>query len=259
MRPEQIALTLYTLRDHCQDVTSLRSTLKKVKDIGYPAIQISGVGVQDPKIIRELAEEVGLVICATHEPSQKILEEPAEVVDRLNILGCTHTAFPHPGSYAIDSMEACLVLANKLESAGKILRDGGKQLSYHNHELEFLRYEHKSILELILTNTDSKFLQAELDTFWVQKGGEDPVEWCRKMRGRLPLLHLKDYVVTLDREVLFGEVGVGSLNWDAIIHAADEAGCEWFIVEQDSSTRDPFESIKMSFDFLMQKAEALGS
>ena len=70
MRPEQIALTLYTLRDHCQDVTSLRSTLKKVKDIGYPAIQISGVGVQDPKIIRELAEEVGLVICATHEASQ---------------------------------------------------------------------------------------------------------------------------------------------------------------------------------------------
>ena len=50
------------------------------------------------------------------------------------------------------------------------------------------------------------------------------------MRGRLPLLHLKDYVVTLDREVLFGEVGVGSLNWDAIIRAADDAGCEWFIV-----------------------------
>ena len=65
------------------------------------------------------------------------------------------------------------------------------------------------ILELILTNTDSKFLKAELDTFWVQKGGEDPVEWCRKMRGRLPLLHLKDYVVNLDREVLFGEVNPG--------------------------------------------------
>ena len=77
--------------------------------------------------------------------------------------------------------------------------------------------------------------------------------------GRLPLLHLKDYMVTLDREILFGEVGVGSLNWDAIIRAADEAGCEWFIVEQDSGTRDPFESIKMSFDYLMQKAEALGS
>ena len=135
MRPEQIALTLYTLRDHCQDVTSLRSTLKKVKEIGYSAIQISGVGVQDPNIIRELAEEVGLIICATHEPSHKILEEPAEVVERLNMLGCTHTAFPHPGSYAIDSMEACLVLANKLESAGKILRDGGKQLSYHNQFL----------------------------------------------------------------------------------------------------------------------------
>jgi sugar phosphate isomerase/epimerase len=76
------------------------------------------------------------------------------------------------------------------------------------------------------------------------------------MKGRLPLLHLKDYVVTLEREILFGEVGTGSLNWDAIIREADEAGCEWFIVEQDTSTRDSFESIKMSFDFLMQKAEA---
>ena len=54
MRPEQIALTLYTLRDHCQDINSLRSTLKKVKDIGYPAIQISGVGVQDLKIFLQL-------------------------------------------------------------------------------------------------------------------------------------------------------------------------------------------------------------
>ncbi|HBM51994.1 MAG TPA: sugar phosphate isomerase/epimerase, partial [Deltaproteobacteria bacterium] len=49
-----------------------------------------------------------------------------------------------------------------------------------------------------------------------------------------PLLHLKDYVVTLEREILFGEVGTGSLNWDAIIREADEAGCEWFIVEQDT-------------------------
>ena len=77
------------------------------------------------------------------------------------------------------------------------------------------------------------------------------------MKGRLPLLHLKDYVVTLEREILFGEVGTGSLNWDAIIREADEAGCEWFIVEQDTSTRDSFASVKMSFDFLMQKTEAL--
>ena len=258
MRPEQIALTLYTLRDYCRDVTSLRSTLKKVKEIGYPAIQVSGVGVQDPKVIRELAEDVGLTICATHEPPNKILEEPIAVVERLNVLGCKHTAFPHPGSYAIDSMEACLELSKRLEGSGKLLRDGGKQLSYHNHELEFVRYENQSILELILTNTDAKFLQAELDTFWVQKGGEDPVAWCRKMQGRLPLLHLKDYVVTLEREIRFGEVGIGSLDWDSIIQEADAAGCEWFIVEQDSSTRDPFESIKMSFDFLMQKTEALG-
>ena len=73
------------------------------------------------------------------------------------------------------------------------------------------------------------------------------------------MLHLKDYAVTLNREILFGEVGVGNLNWDAIIREADKAGCEWFIVEQDSSTRDPFESIKMSFDFLLQKAETLGA
>jgi sugar phosphate isomerase/epimerase len=256
MRPEQIALTLYTLRDHCQDVSSLKSTLRKVKEVGYPAIQISGVGVQDPKIIRDLVDEAGLVICATHESSKNLLEEPEGVVERLNILGCQHTAFPHPGPYPIDSVEACLQLASQLEHTGKILRAGGKQLSYHNHELEFVRYGNHSIMELILSNTDPKFLQAELDTFWIQKGGENPVEWCRKMKGRLPLLHLKDYVVTLESEILFGEVGTGSLNWDDIIREADVAGCEWFIVEQDKSTRDAFESIKLSFDFLMKKAEA---
>mgnify|MGYP000187854655 CR=1 FL=1 len=76
-------------------------------------------------MIRELADEIGLIICATHEPSHKILEAPAEVVERLNILGCKHTAFPHPGSYAIDSREACLVLANSWRVQGKSCVMGG--------------------------------------------------------------------------------------------------------------------------------------
>lgn len=254
MNKNQIALTLYTLRKYCRNEADLKSTLIRVKDIGYRAIQISGVGVMSPEIIRRIAEDVGLIICATHEPAEQILNQPKDVVKRLNQLGCMHTAFPFPQGYNLDSKEVCLELARKLDHSGQVLRQSGKILSYHNHDLEFVRYGNQSILEIIFNNTNPLHVQGELDTFWVQKGGEDPVTWCQKLKGRMPLLHLKDYVVTLDREVQFGEIGAGNLNWKRIIAEADEGGCEWFIVEQDTCTNDPFDSIRISYEYLIKMA-----
>ena len=254
MKLSQIALTLYTLRDFCSNEINFASTLKRVREIGYQAVQISGVNVESAERVRHLVAEEGLVICATHEPSQTIIETPGKVVERLQTLGCRYTAFPAPGPYPVDSKESCLKLARQLDASGAVLRDAGQVLTYHNHDIEFYRFDDQTILELIYENTDHQNLQGELDTFWVQKGGADPVAWCRKLKGRLPLLHLKDYMVTQQREVQYGEVGYGNLDWTSILQAAEASGCQWFIVEQDTSTRDLFRSVKMSFDTLSRMA-----
>ena len=92
-----------------------------------------------------------------------------------------------------------------------------------------------------------KHLKAELDTYWVQAGGGDPVAWIRKCAGREPLLHLKDMCVTPSREQRFAEIGEGNLNWPDILKAAEQGGVEYYLVEQDQCyERTPLESLAIS-------------
>jgi len=84
----------------------------------------------------------------------------------------------------------------------------------------------------------------------VHHGGGDCVSWCRRLRGRLPFIHLKDYAITLERKPTYCEIGNGTLPFDRIIDEAERSGCRWFIVEQDTCPGDPFESLKISFEYL---------
>ncbi len=250
MRIEQLGVQLYTLRDYLKTPADIVSSLKKVRQIGYRCVQVSGMGpIEDDELIRILNDEE-LICCAIHEPSDKILNNPQAVVERLNNLDCRYTAYPYPGGVDFSSIQNVVTFARRLDAAGKVLREAGKVLAYHNHSIEFQRIEGRLILELIYENSSSKNLQAELDTYWVQHGGADPAEWCRKLQGRLPLLHMKDYVITNGNVPTFAEVGGGNLNWKNIIAEAEKAGCKWFLVEQDDCEGCPFESLEKSFKYI---------
>ena len=54
----------------------------------------------------------------------------------------------------------------------------------------------------------------------------------------------------------FSEIGNGVLDWKRILAAAEKAGTEWLIVEQDTCPGDPFDSIKISFDYLQALLKA---
>jgi sugar phosphate isomerase/epimerase len=250
MKLEQVAIQLYTLRDHAKTAADLAKTLKRVADIGYQAVQISGIGPIPEDEVTKMLQDNNLVCCATHENGDKILNEPAEVVEKLRKLGCKYTAYPYPAGIDFNSKDSVKELIEKLNAAGKLLHENGQVLAYHNHAMEFYKIDGKTILDWIYDSTDPKYVLGEPDTYWVQAGGADPVEWCRKLKNRLPLIHLKDYAIDEKHQPRFAEIGSGNLNFPAIIAAAEEAGCEWFIVEQDSCPGDPFESIKMSFDYI---------
>jgi sugar phosphate isomerase/epimerase len=129
MKLEQVAIQLYTLRELCKDEESLHNTLKKVKEIGYQAIQVSGIGPIDPATVAKFAKEQGLVICATHEPGVEIINNPEKVVEKLNILGCDYTAYPYPG-YDLSSSDQVAEMITALERSTQVLRNAGKKLCY---------------------------------------------------------------------------------------------------------------------------------
>lgn len=250
MKIDQVAAQLYTVRDFCKTPADIAASLKKVRAIGYPAVQVSGLGPIAEEELCALLDAEGLVCCATHEPGDRILNEPQRVVERLRKLRCRLTAYPYPGGIKLDTLAEVKAFAARLNQAGRVLHDAGMQLAYHNHHIEFRRYGNRNLMEILFAETDPRYLLGEPDTYWVQHGGGDPVEWCKRLNGRLPILHLKDYTVLPDNKVTFSEVGNGNLNWKAIIAAADAAGCQWYAVEQDTCPGDPFDSLRQSFEFI---------
>ncbi|MDF2440629.1 MAG: hypothetical protein JWN98_1613 [Abditibacteriota bacterium] len=250
MQINQIAAQLYTLREYLQTPQDIAASLKKVRTIGYEAVQVSGMGPICEEELVSICDGEGITICATHESTDTILNEPQRVVERMQKLSCAYTAVPYPNGLSLDSVASVEAYAARIDAAGKVLFDNDLTLMYHNHEIEFARIDGQMVLEVLYDSTDPNHLQGEIDTYWVQFGGGDPVDWCQRLQNRLPVIHLKDYAVSTDRKPMFAEIGYGNLNWPAILDAAQEAGCQWFVIEQDTTPGDPFDSLKMSFDFL---------
>jgi sugar phosphate isomerase/epimerase len=250
MKISQVALQLYTLRNFLKTPDQIAETLKKVAAIGYQAVQVSGMTPIPEDDLNAILKEEGLMCCATHEDGKTIRQEPEKVVARLKKLNCRYTAYPYPGGVDWKQRGDLDLLVRDLDRAGAVLRAAGQVLTYHNHGIEFVPVEGKTALDYIYDHSSPENLLAELDTYWVQYGGGNPAAWCRKMKGRLPLLHLKDYSFTTEDKPAFASIGSGNLDWPEIISAAEESGCEWFIVEQDTCTGDPFDAVKSSFDYI---------
>ena len=250
MKIEQIAVQLYTLRDFTEIPFDFVATMKRVREIGYHGVELAGTAGLAPVEAVKIVRDAGLQICSSHEAAEMILDQPQQVVDRLGEFGITHAVYAHPDG--VDMSDAAQVdkLIADLDAAGAVLRRAGMTLCYHNHALEYFQRDGSTVLDDIFARTSSQHLQAELDIHWVQAGGGDPAETCRRLAGRLPLLHVKDYAVNAGGDRQFAEVGYGNLNIPEILAAAECAGCKWFIVEQDTCPSDPFECVARSLDYL---------
>ena len=99
-------------------------------------------------------------------------------------------------------------------------------------------------------------MQFELDTFWVQTGGGDVVDWIKRLQGRMDVVHFKDMASDGQAKQIMAEIGQGNLNWDGIIQACRSIGVKWYLVEQDVCQRSPFESLDISRRFLNGKGIA---
>jgi len=242
-----IAAQMFTLRDFCKTPADIAKTCGKLKAAGFDAVQASGLGPIETKELAKILSGEGLVCAATHEQWEKLEGQTERVAEEHHILGCKHTA---PGSLppAFRTPEGYPLFAAGLTKVGRALSKLGITLSYHNHAFELEKFPKdggKLGLDILIEKSDPKVANFEIDTYWIQYGGGDPATWIRKVKGRIPLLHLKDMTMRANK-VTMAEVGEGNLDWKGILAAAKEAGVQWYIIEQDVCERDPFESLKIS-------------
>lgn len=240
-----IGLQLYTVRDVLAE--DLDAGLAQVASIGYQYVELAGLYGKTAAEFKALLDKHGLKAIAAHEGADGFFGDPSAVAERANLFGYSHVVCPY-----LDESQRAIgygKLAGQLIEVSNVLGGHGLTVCYHNHDFEWQPDVHapdKRGVDLLFDGTD---LNSELDVYWVKKAGDNPLDWMKKLSGRLPILHMKDMADTPDQG--FAEVGTGTIDFPAIIQAAESHGVKYLVVEQDSNWAvSPMESAKVGLENL---------
>jgi len=266
-----VALQLYSVRDDA--AANLDDTLRQVKEMGYDGVEFAGLYGIPAEEVRDMCAKYGLVPISAHVPIKSMIEDVRKTFEEYKTVGVKYVVIPHVSAEYCKADEKFPDLVKYAAEFGKVAKEYGLQLGYHNHDFEFTNMigdEH--MLDVLYASVDADLLKTQLDTCWVNVGGENPAEYVRKYSGRCPTVHLKDFVgqksenmyaligvkndadkkAAENQEFELRPVGSGVQDFPAILKAAEEAGAQWVIVEQDRPAlgKTPLECAKMSIEYL---------
>ena len=241
MRPEQISLQLYTVRQ--ETARDMPGTLRRISEIGYPAVEFAGYGDISPEDLRTVLDDLGLSASGAHVPVGSWETDPQAIIADMHTLDCAHAILPMvPPEHRTDESVAAN-LAESLNRWGELCGQEGVTFSYHNHDFEFAPLGGTTMWDVLVRETDPRLVHFELDLYWVRYGGWDPEPLLSDLGDRISLVHLKDMASDERRSDL--PVGEGTMPWTGLLEAADAAGVEWYIAEQDNP-RDALEDVRTS-------------
>lgn len=258
MPSQKLAVQLYTIRDFIKTERELADSLAKISAIGYPAVQLSAVGAMNgdqpevsPAAAKQMLDDNGLKCIATHRSWDNLAQRTDEEIEFHHTLGCDFAAIGGiPASYGEKGAAGYAEFARDAAPVIARLKAAGIRFGFHNHSHEFERAGtgRGSLYDILLEQGGPDMLM-EIDIYWVQHAGLDPVRLVERCHGRMPVIHLKDKEVA-ERNPVMAPIGEGNLDWSHILPACAAAGVEWYAVEQDTCRRDPFDCLKSSFEFL---------
>ena len=254
MQKPTMAIQLYTLRDFIQTAQDFDTTLARLARLGVQDVQISAIGDIPAEIQRDLLQKHGMQVCVTHKSFDWLTQSPMEAVEHHRTIGCDAIgigAAPTDARYNTKSVRAFI---EKAQGAAKVFRENGMQFHYHNHAFEFNRLDDHvcCMMDLLLQETDPELFMFIPDLAWIRYGGQDPAEFLYKMRGRVKVVHFKDYIIDKNGYRKFVSLGQGVVDLKACYNAVCELGIPYIAYEQDCdwTDGDPFKSTEESWAFL---------
>ncbi|MCP3731012.1 sugar phosphate isomerase/epimerase [Sphingomonas sp. MG17] len=276
-----IGVQLYSVGPEA--AADLDGTLGKLAAIGYRTVELAGYIGRTPTELRAALDRAGLKCTSAHVPGlpfrpapRTLDDDPGLLAEEARILGFDTVIMPlfvtpphlpirlNPGDdvkkvvtaivakMGEDGWKWCADYMNR-KAAG--LSKHGLKFGFHNHGNEFGPVGNRSIMELLIAETDPALVSFQLDCGWAAGTGTDPAAFIRRHKGRVSALHIKDVVKSnvpnFELRMDHAEVGKGIIDWRDVMAASREAGITRFFVEQEAPHLRPvFDVLKSNHDYL---------
>ena len=255
MKKGLIGIQMSTIKQKIDELGAY-GTLKACAELGYHCVEISQIPMTPENVagMKKACDEFGIKVAACTAslepmmpgmPGEFLTTDFDKIVADCKALNCDMLRIGMLPMTCMGNREKALDFAKRADAMAEKLKEHGIDLYYHNHHVEFVKYDGQYLLDIIRDNT--RTLGFELDIHWIHRGGENPVAFIRKYDGRIRLLHLKDYRIGEVRMpegpfdaakfmqafygiVEFAEVGEGTLPVKECIQAGLEGGSEYFLI-----------------------------
>ena len=223
----------------------LPGVLKEVSEAGYAGIE----GGTSPDVVKtkKLMDDFGLKLAGVHT-GYGGFDNLSETIAYLKAMNSNLYMISGVGdtSKGISAYEETAKVFNEV---GRKCYNEGIKFCYHNHSWEFQKYDGIVALDRLYELTDPKYVHLCVDVYWVQHGGESPVDFLKKHLDRVATIHFKD----MFPDKGFAEIGQGIINFPGIMKVLSEKkDLEWVIVEQDNTKRTPQESVTISRKYIKE-------
>lgn len=272
MKKFNVGIQLYGVRNAMAE--DFEGTLKAVRDMGYEYVEFAGYYGKSAEEIKAILDALGLKCISVHQGLDFYNEDAQAGVDYLKTFGVKYSVIPWYGKELLAGNAEWEASKARFNEIADLLYKNGMMLGYHNHDFEFETFEGKYLHDYIFEAVPAEKIFPELDTCWVHYAGIKPEDKIREFSGRVPVVHLKDFVckklgggpvydlIDKDGKAMKGSredngfefrpLGMGIQNFKAILEACEECGTETVIVEQDKTYdgMSELEAAKIARDYL---------
>jgi sugar phosphate isomerase/epimerase len=249
-----IALQLYTVRREVAD--DFQGVLRRIADIGYVGVEGNlDLFADEQKDRLRFVRDLGLQLPSVGVGKLPIDESRQRLMERAAQAGCKYVMLSQSPE-VFKSIDGVKAVAERLNEADEVIRRAGLTLCYHNHWWEFENHFGRKSAHELLREYVAPTVNFELDVYWAQTGGADPVTEVRKLGARAPLLHIKDGPAIQSQPMT--AVGEGKVNIAGVIQASQDYA-HWMIIELDECATDMLEAVEKSYTYLIEKGLAHGN
>lgn len=237
----RLGLQLYSLRD--QFPKDIPGTLSLVNKFGIKYVELAGTYGLTPAEFKKQLRAHHLVAISGHYQYDEFRDHIDRVIKEAKLFGLKYVGcpwIPHQGAF---TEQDCRQAAAVFNRAGKELAQHHLKFFYHPHGYEFQPWKNGTLFDLLMQETNPKYVSFEMDILWIYFPGQDPVKLMEKYGKRWQLFHLKD----LKKGVATGSLsastdvnndvplGMGEIPIPAILKEAQKIHVKYYFIEDESS------------------------